>query len=103
MRTANAGWASRWDSSTHSILSLSLSISLSLRHARTHTHTHTVVAVLALGIAVGFKYAIIGKRTPGRYNWDESSYCQRWQVCYLYWYWCLLVKICLIRIQSNKY
>jgi len=39
-----------------------------------------VVAVLALGIAVGFKYAIIGKRTPGRYNWDESSYCQRWQV-----------------------
>ena len=62
-----------------------------------------MVAVLALGIAVGFKYAIIGKRTPGRYNWDESSYCQRWQVCYLYWYWCLLVKICLIRIQSNKY
>ena len=36
--------------------------------------------MLALGIAVGFKYAIIGKRTPGRYNWDSSSYCQRWQV-----------------------
>jgi len=39
-----------------------------------------IPAVLALSIAVGMKYSIIGNRVPGRYNWDESSYCQRWQV-----------------------
>ena len=39
-----------------------------------------VMTVGALAIAVGLKYAIIGTRKPGRYNWDESSYCQRWQL-----------------------
>ena len=39
-----------------------------------------VMTVLALAIAIGLKHAIIGKRRPGLYNWDESSYCQRWQV-----------------------
>lgn len=38
------------------------------------------MTVLALTIAIGLKHAIIGKRRPGLYNWDESSYCQRWQV-----------------------
>ena len=39
-----------------------------------------VMTVIALAIAVGLKYAIIGTRKAGHYNWDESSYCQRWQV-----------------------
>jgi acetyltransferase-like isoleucine patch superfamily enzyme len=41
---------------------------------------HNVMAVLALLMAIAIKYVIIGKRRPGVYNWDHSSYCQRWQV-----------------------
>jgi len=26
------------------------------------------------------KWAIIGQRRPGKYSWDENSYCQRWQL-----------------------
>ena len=26
------------------------------------------------------KWIIIGRRREGRYNWDMSSYCQRWQL-----------------------
>jgi len=26
------------------------------------------------------KWALMGRRTPGRYDWDQSSYCQRWQL-----------------------
>lgn len=27
------------------------------------------------------KWILIGRRKPGSYSWQESSYCQRWQVC----------------------
>ncbi|MCJ1478824.1 hypothetical protein MMC13_007508 [Lambiella insularis] len=37
-------------------------------------------AVIALSIMVGAKWALMGRRTPGKYDWDTSSYCQRWQV-----------------------
>lgn len=32
----------------------------------------------ALLIAVALKWMIMGRRRPGNYNWDENSYCQRW-------------------------
>ena len=51
-----------------------------LRSARFDLNFIIGTAVLALAIAIGLKHAIIGKRRPGLYNWDESSYCQRWQV-----------------------
>lgn len=37
-------------------------------------------ALLALGIIIGAKWALMGRRMPGKYDWDTSSYCQRWQV-----------------------
>ena len=40
----------------------------------------TLQAVLALLIVVGAKWALIGRRQPGNYDWDKSSYCQRWQL-----------------------
>lgn len=36
--------------------------------------------ILALIIDISAKWLIIGRRKPGSYNWDESSYCQRWQM-----------------------
>lgn len=29
---------------------------------------------------IGTKWAVIGRRREGRYDWDKSSYCQRWQL-----------------------
>lgn len=39
-------------------------------------HAGTCVGALALDTAA--KWALIGRRKPGRYLWDDSSYCQRW-------------------------
>ncbi|KAI0129065.1 hypothetical protein BJ170DRAFT_358715 [Xylariales sp. AK1849] len=40
----------------------------------------TFLAVLALVLVILAKWALIGRRTPGNYDWDKSSYCQRWQL-----------------------
>ncbi|MCJ1397237.1 hypothetical protein MMC11_000429 [Xylographa trunciseda] len=37
-------------------------------------------AVVALSIVVCAKWALMGRRAPGKYDWDKSSYCQRWQI-----------------------
>ena len=37
-------------------------------------------AIISLAWVVATKWAIIGRRREGKYNWDMSSYCQRWQV-----------------------
>ncbi|MCJ1395012.1 hypothetical protein MMC18_007893 [Xylographa bjoerkii] len=37
-------------------------------------------AVLALLIVIAAKWVLMGRRAPGKYDWDKSSYCQRWQV-----------------------
>ena len=29
---------------------------------------------------IATKWVLIGRRTPGLYDWDQSSYCQRWQL-----------------------
>lgn len=38
------------------------------------------LTIIILCIDIGGKWLIIGRRTPGRYNWDKSSYNQRWQL-----------------------
>ncbi|CDO73079.1 hypothetical protein BN946_scf185007.g133 [Trametes cinnabarina] len=42
--------------------------------------TLSLQAVVALIWVVLTKWAVIGRRKEGSYNWDESSYCQRWQL-----------------------
>ena len=42
--------------------------------------TLTLQAVLALVWVVAAKWIVIGRRVQGSYNWDKSSYCQRWQL-----------------------
>ncbi|KAI0673689.1 acetyl-CoA synthetase-like protein [Trametes maxima] len=37
-------------------------------------------AFIALLWVVLTKWTVIGRRKEGNYNWDESSYCQRWQL-----------------------
>lgn len=40
----------------------------------------TILAVLALAVVIASKWALLGRRVPGDYDWDKSSYCQRWNV-----------------------
>ena len=42
--------------------------------------TLTVQAVIALAYVVIAKWLVIGRRVQGSYDWDKSSYCQRWQL-----------------------
>ncbi len=39
-----------------------------------------IQALLAFAWVIGTKWAVIGRRREGRYDWDQSSYCQRWQL-----------------------
>ena len=39
-----------------------------------------LLTAVVLLLDIGGKWLIIGRRTPGRYNWDESSYNQRWEL-----------------------
>ncbi|KAI8060739.1 hypothetical protein BC940DRAFT_149570 [Gongronella butleri] len=38
------------------------------------------MTVLGLALEIGCKWTLFGQRQPGQYNWDQSSYCQRWQI-----------------------
>ncbi|SZF00454.1 unnamed protein product [Blumeria hordei] len=38
------------------------------------------VTISAIVIVVAAKWIVIGRRQPGNYDWDKSSYCQRWQL-----------------------
>ncbi|KAI9061574.1 acetyl-CoA synthetase-like protein [Trametes sanguinea] len=40
----------------------------------------STMSVLMLLWVIGTKWLIIGRRREGRYDWDQSSYCQRWQL-----------------------
>ncbi|KAI8995280.1 acetyl-CoA synthetase-like protein [Trametes punicea] len=42
--------------------------------------TLSLQAVVALFWVILTKWAVMGRRKEGSYNWDESSYCQRWQL-----------------------
>ncbi|EHK15798.1 uncharacterized protein TRIVIDRAFT_164079 [Trichoderma virens Gv29-8] len=40
----------------------------------------TALAVMALLVVIASKWILLGRRVPGNYDWDKSSYCQRWQL-----------------------
>lgn len=40
----------------------------------------TAQAIIVLAFIIGAKWALMGRRTQGNYDWDKSSYCQRWQL-----------------------
>ena len=39
---------------------------------------HSACCLVALGIDVGAHRVLLGRRTAGNYDWDVSSFCQRW-------------------------
>jgi acetyltransferase-like isoleucine patch superfamily enzyme len=41
---------------------------------------HVLLSLLALCFDVAMKWILIGKRVQGYYSWEDSSYCQRWQL-----------------------
>jgi len=42
--------------------------------------TQNIATLGALFMAWVSKWVIMGRRKPGEYDWDKSSYCQRWQI-----------------------
>jgi hypothetical protein len=36
--------------------------------------------LVAISVDIGAKWLIMGRRKQGSYPWDQSSYCQRWQL-----------------------
>ena len=40
-----------------------------------------VHTTLILSTSIALKWAVVGKRAPGNYPWDKSSYCFRWKLC----------------------
>ncbi len=40
-----------------------------------------VQAGVALAVDIGGKWALLGRREPGAYSWDKSSYCQVHALC----------------------
>ena len=41
---------------------------------------HLGLSVTALGLDIASKWLLLGRRQQGAYPWDQSSYCQRWQL-----------------------
>jgi hypothetical protein len=39
-----------------------------------------IQSIISLLWVILTKWIIIGRRRPGKYSWDESNYCQRWQL-----------------------
>ena len=42
--------------------------------------THAARIVMWIAIEVGAKWAFMGRRKEGRYNWDETTYNQNWEL-----------------------
>ncbi|RYP85290.1 hypothetical protein DL769_001021 [Monosporascus sp. CRB-8-3] len=40
----------------------------------------SIQAVITVAITLAAKWSLLGCRQPGNYDWDKSSYCQRWQL-----------------------
>ncbi|KAK3367630.1 hypothetical protein B0H63DRAFT_535641 [Podospora didyma] len=40
----------------------------------------TLQSMFAMVVVITAKWILLGRRELGNYSWDESSYCQRWQV-----------------------
>ncbi|KAI1270958.1 acetyl-CoA synthetase-like protein [Xylaria sp. FL0933] len=39
-----------------------------------------VQSLVAVAFVIAAKWILLGRRQPGNYDWDKSSYCQRWQL-----------------------
>jgi acyl-CoA synthetase (AMP-forming)/AMP-acid ligase II/acetyltransferase-like isoleucine patch superfamily enzyme/acyl carrier protein len=40
----------------------------------------TFQSIVVLAFTIAAKWILMGRRMPGNYDWDKSSYCQRWQL-----------------------
>lgn len=39
-----------------------------------------ILSLVSIAVVIIAKWALIGRRQVGNYDWDKSSYCQRWQI-----------------------
>ena len=61
---------------------------------------HAVMVLGAFLLDISAKWAIMGRRQPGQYPWDTSSYCMRWN---LYLSFAVIRKQLLNYIQGSEY
>ena len=40
----------------------------------------SIESLITLTVIIIAKWSLLGRREPGNYDWDKSSYCQRWQI-----------------------
>ena len=41
---------------------------------------HSLQGILAILFVIATNWLVIGPRQPGNYDWDQSDYCQRWNL-----------------------
>ena len=41
---------------------------------------HSLQSIFAILFVIATSWLVIGPRQPGKYDWDQSNYCQRWNL-----------------------
>ena len=53
--------------------------------ARCFIIIHSLLGILSINLVVATSWLIIGRRQPGKYDWDQSNYCQVWNLHITFW------------------
>jgi len=46
---------------------------------------HSFQSILSILLVVATSWLFIGRRQPGQYDWDQSNYCQMWNLHIMFW------------------
>ena len=46
---------------------------------------HSLQGILSIILVVATSWLVIGHRQPGKYDWDQSNYCQAWNLHITLW------------------
>lgn len=46
---------------------------------------HNFQRILSIILIVATSWLVIGRRQPGQYDWDQSNYCQMWNLHLIFW------------------
>ncbi len=46
---------------------------------------HNFQSILSIFLVIATSWLVIGRRQPGQYDWDQSNYCQMWNLHITFW------------------
>lgn len=46
---------------------------------------HNFQSILSMSLVIATSWLVIGRRQPGQYDWDQSNYCQMWNLHITFW------------------